>query len=82
VRDAGLTIVWGGRIEVPHHVQAMVWCRAGHAIAEWRVEQGDLWDSRELVGRGTHHELPTDFLKVPLACGVESSGSSFGDCRR
>ena len=46
-----------------------------------RVEQSDLWDSRKLLGRGTHHELPTDFLKVRLACGVERSCASFGDRR-
>ena len=57
-------------------------CRVDRAIAEWRVEQGDLWDLREGVGKGTHHELSTDFFKVPLACGVEGSGSSCGDRRR
>jgi hypothetical protein len=51
-------------------------------LAEWTVEQGDLRDSRELVGRGAHHDLPKDFLKAPLGCEVESGGSSFGYCRR
>ena len=60
----------------------LFWYRADQAIAEWRVEQDDLWDSRELVGRGKHYELPTDFFKVLRACVVESSGSSFGDRRR
>ena len=75
----------GGRIEVlyPCAGDGLVFrCRVDRAIAEWRVEQGDLWDLREGVGKGTHHELSTDFFKVPLACGVESSGSSFGDRRR
>jgi hypothetical protein len=58
------------------------WCRADHAIVEWRVEQRDLWYSREREGKGTHHELPTDFLNVPIACGVESSGSLCGDRRK
>ena len=40
--------------------------RADHAIAEWTIEQGDVRDSRELMGGETHHELLTDFLKVPL----------------
>jgi hypothetical protein len=86
-RDASSTTVWRRKgiacPPVPGAGGGLVfWCHADQAIAEWKVEYDDLRGSGKTIGRGTHYELPTDFFKVPRVCGVESSGSSFGDRRR
>jgi hypothetical protein len=39
-----------GCIEAMYYVQAMVWCSDVVSIVEWRVEQGDRWNSHGRVG--------------------------------
>ena len=75
----------GGRIEVPHHLQAMVWCSDVVLIKRQQnglLSRGISEISREVAGRSTQHDLPTDFFKVSLGYEVESRGSSFGHRRR
>ena len=63
----------GNRIEVSNHMQYIVWSSDVALIMQQR---------NELLSRGTHHELPTDFFKISLGCEGESRGSSFGHRRR
>jgi hypothetical protein len=72
----------GNRIPFLYQVQAMVWYSGDQAIAEWKVEQEDLRDLGKRSAGKHFHGLSTDFFKVPLASGVASSGSSFGNGRR